>query len=130
MSQRKKTLNTYTLTLKVLPFSGVWYESSEQLSLMDKFTAWIDRFQSPLLELTNCNLLLDSKYLEPKKKEVSNHLKAKEFIGAVITFKALNEDFVCELMEELPSSNKYSWNFEILKSSELFSKRYNQKSLI
>jgi hypothetical protein len=125
MSQRKKILNTYTLTLKVSPKNGQWYEAGEQLSLMDKFTIWIDKFQTPLLELTNCNLLLDSKYTE--SKQTINQLKAKDFIGAVITFKAFNEDLVCEWVEELPSLNKYSWNFEILKSCELFSKRNRPK---
>jgi hypothetical protein len=122
MSQRKQNLNTYTLTLKVLPYSTIWYESGERLSLMDKFTAWIDRFQTPLLELKNCNLLMDSKFIESPKKGIANQLKSRDFIGAVITFKAPNEDLVCEWMDELPSSSKYSWNFEILKSCELFSK--------
>jgi hypothetical protein len=125
MSQRKKILNTYTLTLKVSPKNGLLYDSCEQLSLIDKFTIWIDKFKTPLLELTNCNLLLDSKFTESQQN--INHLKAKDFIGAVITFKALNEDLVCEWVEELPSSNKYLWNFEILKSCELFSKRNNIK---
>jgi hypothetical protein len=123
MSRSKTFLKTYTLTLRVQPKSTYWTDSNERVSFMDKFTTWMEKFHSPMLELTNCSLLMDSKYIEPKRKSVLKKLNTQDFIGAIITFKAPNEDLVCEWMDELPISNKYSWNFEILKSCDLFSKK-------
>jgi hypothetical protein len=120
MSQSKTSLNSYTLTLKIQPYSALWTESGERVSFMNKFSTWIGKFHTPMVELTNCSLLMDSKYVESKNKSSIKKIHAQNFVGAVITFKAPDEDLVCEWMNELPTSNKYSWNFEILKSCELF----------
>jgi hypothetical protein len=127
MSHRKKVLNTYTLTLKVQPSSPIWYDSAENLNLMEKFIVWIEKFQTHLVELTNCSLLMDSKYKVSSKNE---SLKTKDFVGAVITFKASNEDLVCEWVDELPLSRNHSWEFEILKSCELYSAKTENFNLI
>ena len=121
MSQSKSPLNSYTLTLKIQPYSALWTESGERVSFMNKFSTWIDKFHTPMVELTNCSLLMDSKYMASKNKSTFKKLYAQNFVVAIISFKAPNEDLVCEWVDQLPSSSKYSWNFEILKSCELFS---------